>query len=175
MIKYIILIAILFFYKGLFGQTKEPLSIQVEPSVSNNDSFSIYKITLENYSDSITCIMRSPIILLGIGQGPLQLLPVENDSSKSQFSLGYAAGNDRYVLEGSPYRADIILPYHALSFEIRVPASDKEQFLTIKYFNLYDLNYRQFTHSMRNLDWFVKYLLNVKVVVLPARKGPKSK
>ena|GEM_PF-6777631 len=94
---------------------------------------------------------------------------MESDSSKSQFSLGYTVENERYTLETSPYRADIILPYHALSFQIKVPASDKRQFLTMKYFSLFDLNYRQFAQSMRNPDWFDIYPLNVKMVVLPAR------
>jgi hypothetical protein len=68
MTKFFILIPILFFYQGLSGQAKEPLSIQIEPSVSENDSFFIYKLTLDNYSDSITCIMRSPYILLELGK-----------------------------------------------------------------------------------------------------------
>lgn len=175
MIKYFILISILLLSKGLLGQATEPLAIQVETDGSQNDSFSIYKITINNYSDSVTCILRSPFIWLGIGQGPIQLIPVETDAIKGQFNLEYAAKDHDYILEVALYRAAIILPYSALYFQIRVPASDKEQYLTIEYFNMYDLNYRQFGNSMKQAWWFAKYHLNERVVGLPARKEPKTK
>ena len=136
-------------------------------TISSNDSFSIYNVSIKNFSDSITCILHSHFILLSIGNDPQSLAALALDKKDVSYNLKEAARDTLFTYEVPQYRASIILPYQALYFEIKVSASSKEQFLSIDYFHLFDIHYRKFQDGMLLGRWYERYHLNTKKIPLP--------
>ena len=149
------------------GQQAEPFTIIVKPAVSSNDSFSFYKVELGSHIDSVICILRSASISLGIDAEPSYLVPLKSNDTQEQYNLQYALYDSTISVDVPFIRGSLILPGHALYFQVKVPVSKKRQYLTVEYFNIYDVSYREFEDRMKYGNWFKKYHLNAKTVLLP--------
>ena len=150
-----------------YCQKRDSLSIKISKTGSANDRFSIFDLSITNYSDSITCILHSPAVFLGAGSGSQELAVTENSESRQVYNLKLAAGDTIYINEVLLYRASIILPYQTLHFKIRIPSSKKKQLLSIDYFHLFDISYQEFEKEMRIGRWYEKYHQSNKVILLP--------
>ncbi len=162
-----ILIIFLIFSTTSFSQKRNLLQIQLNKIDSKNDSFSIYELNISNYSDSITCILHSPAIFLGLGGEPQELAVTEKTESNQFYNLKLSMRDTIYINEVNLYRSSIILPYQSLLFKIRVPISSKKQLLSIDYFRLPDISYQKFEKEMEKGRWYEKYHQFKNVILLP--------
>lgn len=156
-----------FFYCACYCQKKDVLSVEVAKVGYAQDSSIIYGISITNFSDSIICILHSHFILLSAGNSPQALAVTENEGKRESYLLTQSARDTLFAFEIPQYRASIILPYQMLNFKIQVAGSQKEQFLSIEYFQIFDMCYRKFKNEMLIGRWYQKYHLLNKSVELP--------
>jgi hypothetical protein len=168
MLKTCMLILFSVAYGVCSGQIREPLSIKIEQAVSNNGGFKVYNVTLGNFNDSIICILRSPTISLNSRQGPFELAATNRDKDKEVYNPEYAILDTGVIYEAPLYLGSLLLPGHIMKFSIEIPVSKKEQSLTVEYFRMYDLHYREFEANMINGGWYKSYPLRDTTVRLPA-------
>lgn len=124
-------------------------------------------MSINNFSDSVICILHSHFILLSVGNNPQTLAAMEKSETNERYDLKQAAKDTLVTYEVPQYRGSIILPYQGLNFSIVIASSPKEQFLSIDYFYLFDIDYRKFKKEMIIGRWYQKYHLTSQKIVLP--------
>jgi len=166
--KYFYFCLLVLLCNASYCQKRENLQIEIsKDSSTTTEGFSFYNVSIANFSDSITAILRSVHALINAGNKAQELVVWENKGNEELYSLKQTVTDTLYTYEVPQYRASIILPFQEISFKILVPSSNNEKFLLIDYFYLIDFTYRKFKGEMMVGWWYKKYHQLHKTIPLP--------
>lgn len=128
----------------------------------SEDSVSIYKIVIQNYSDSVVVLTHSVFFDINeVDDEPLGLALWDSRRGMRFYSLMYAWRDTLTDPEKYPLSVDYILPRQKLDFKIITKPACQHCALIIDYFLIYDFDYRTFLKSV-SYNWEREY--NIKSI-----------
>jgi hypothetical protein len=144
---------------NIVGQQTETLLINVSKS-EVKDGFYIYDISVQNRSDSIVCMLHSIFVNL-TADIPQGLALYIKSKDEEEYSLHRSFEDTTYDAEAMPRKGECILPRQTLNFKIKIlqPTNNISKYLTVQYFYLTELCYKDFIKEMKNKvgSWYYKY------------------
>ena len=150
---------LILFNTYVIGQQAETLLINVSKN-EIKDGYCIYDLSVQNKSDSIACLLHSIFIDL-TADTPQGLAVYIKGRNKEEYSLHRSFEDTTYDAEAMPRKGECILPHQTLNFKIQILKSrdDRSKYLTVSYFYLTDMCYKDLKKEMKDKvgNWYYKY------------------
>jgi len=149
---------------GASAQMTGDLSVTISPEKMANDTFNLYRVVIANDKDSVVVIPHSLFCDLN------ETMPIAKNLAAQRFQEGWLEYSFMLSIEDTtiipeyyPYSASFILPHQMLEFDIKIVKTPLRKFLNLKYYTLYNFNYRESIKGMTG-KWLMRHRLQSKLV-----------
>jgi hypothetical protein len=157
----------LFISLNTVAQKSDPFHLTISKKEKVGE-FSIYEVSVRNYSDSIVCVIHSIFVNLNASE-PQGITLFTSDKDNEMYNLKRSFEDTSYNSWGIPQKGAFVLPYQSLKFKIKLLGlNDKWKELMVNYIYFVNLCYKEIITEMKEEPgrWYNKFNQKSKSVKL---------